>query len=104
METVFEGQPHEMVTLFTIEGDTLVLTHFCALGNQPCMRARATDNPAEIVFDFVSAGNLASPDEMHMHDAHYRFPGPDQLESSWTLWAGDAPQEVHSSVLVRATP
>ena len=39
-----------------------------------------------------------------MHDAHYRFPGPDQLESSWTLWAGGAPQEVHSSVLVRATP
>ncbi|MDP6520238.1 MAG: hypothetical protein QF724_04330 [Planctomycetota bacterium] len=104
METVFEGQPHEMVTLFTLAGDDLVLTHFCALGNQPYMRARSSAGTDEIVFDYVSAGDLSSLDEMHMHDARYSFPGPDQLETAWTLWAGGAPQDVHSSSLVRANP
>src|SRR5437868_15374337 len=39
VETVFPGTEHEMVTVYHQDGDDLVLTHYCMLGNQPRMRA-----------------------------------------------------------------
>jgi hypothetical protein len=34
-ETLFPGQPHEMVSIYYRVGADLVMTHYCALGNQP---------------------------------------------------------------------
>ena len=39
LETVFPGQDHEMVTVYTVDGSDLVLIHYCVLGNQPRMKA-----------------------------------------------------------------
>ena len=39
-ETIFPGQPQEMISVYTVEGDDLVLTHYCAAGNQPRMAAK----------------------------------------------------------------
>src|SRR5262245_32491894 len=38
-ETIFPGQPHEMVSVYTVDGPDLVMTHYCMLGNQPRMKA-----------------------------------------------------------------
>ena len=38
-ETLFPGQPHEMVSVYHRDGADLVMTHYCALGNQPRMKA-----------------------------------------------------------------
>src|SRR5689334_15625073 len=38
-ETLFPGQPQEMVSVYTAEGPDLVMTHYCVLGNQPRMKA-----------------------------------------------------------------
>ena len=40
-ETMFPGQPHEMVSIYTADGPDLVMTHYCMLGNQPRMKAAA---------------------------------------------------------------
>ncbi len=37
METLFPGTAHEMVTMYHLEEGKLVLTHYCAAGNQPRM-------------------------------------------------------------------
>src|SRR5260221_1755566 len=37
-ETIHPGQAHEMVSLYHMDGKDLVLTHYCALGNQPKMK------------------------------------------------------------------
>ena len=45
-EALFPGTSHEMLTVYHLEGDDLVLTHYCAMGNQPRMklaRAAGTD-------------------------------------------------------------
>src|SRR5215203_87185 len=34
-ETLFPGQPHEMISVYTIDGLDMVMTHYCVLGNQP---------------------------------------------------------------------
>src|SRR4051794_20746253 len=38
-ETLFPGQAHEMISIYHRDGTDLVMTHYCALGNQPRMKA-----------------------------------------------------------------
>ena len=53
VETVFPGSPHEMVTVYYLDGPDLVLTHYCMGGNQPRMRAKKAGGPR---LDFVFEG------------------------------------------------
>src|SRR5258706_15050581 len=51
-----------MLTVYYVDGDRLLLTHYCMAGNQPRMEARRINAAAgEIDFDFLDATNLASP-------------------------------------------
>src|SRR5690242_9923644 len=36
-ETLFPGTPMEMISVYHLDGADLVMTHYCALGNQPRM-------------------------------------------------------------------
>lgn len=73
----------EMVTLYHLDGENLMLTHYCMEGNQPRMRARRI-GPGEIEFEFVDATNLASPAAGHMHRALLKFTSTDQFQAAWT--------------------
>ena len=37
-ETIFPGAAHEMVSVYHADGKDVVMTHYCALGNQPKMK------------------------------------------------------------------
>src|ERR1043166_9358429 len=37
MERVRPGDPQATVTMFTVDGDHLIATHYCVVGNQPQM-------------------------------------------------------------------
>jgi len=56
----------DMVSMFHMDGDRLVMTHYCAVGNQPRMRASASPDGKTLTFNFVDATNLSSPDAGHM--------------------------------------
>jgi hypothetical protein len=73
-----------MITMYHLDGADLVLTHYCMLGNQPRMRAEPGTDVNRIEFKFVSAGNLKSPDDHHMHQATLTITGPDRLKAEWT--------------------
>src|SRR6516162_4262898 len=49
-ETLFPGSDHEMVTMYHRDGADLILTHYCALGNQPRLRAEPGEDINKIVF------------------------------------------------------
>ena len=58
---------HEMISMFNLDGaDKLVLTHYCAAGNQPRMQASVSPDGKTITFTFVDATNLKTPDAGHM--------------------------------------
>ena len=104
-ETLFAGTSHEMVTMYHLDGGRLVLTHYCAAGNQPRMVARSTEADRDsktIRFDFAGAGNLASPDDGHMHEAVMTIDG-DHLVSAWTFYEKGEPTEVARFDLRRKT-
>src|SRR5262249_24701218 len=91
VETLDPGGPHEMVTMIHPDGDGLMLTHYCAIGNQPRMKAKAS--PHKVEFKFVDATNLKSANDMHMHDVSYTFVDKDTLKSEWTNYVSGKPGE-----------
>ena len=104
MERMFPGSPHEMMTLYHLDGGDLVLTHYCAGGNQPRMRlveSSGTD-PVELRFDYAGGTNIDAAKDSHMHSARMSIKGPDALESEWTAYAKGKPAGAHKFVVARA--
>ena len=56
-----------MISMFHLDGERLLMTHYCGAGNQPRMVASTAPDGKTITFDFLDATNLASPDAGHMH-------------------------------------
>jgi hypothetical protein len=83
LETLFPGSDHEMVTMYHLDGDDLVLTHYCSLGNQPRLRAEPGKDINKLVFKFVSSTNLKSPDDHHINGATLTLDGKDHFKAEW---------------------
>ena len=86
-EIMFPGTGHEMTNMYHMDGDALVMTHYCAGANQPRMRATAADSTAEMIamkFDSVTDLNPAEP--YYMGAMTLVFHGPDRIEQRWTSY------------------
>jgi hypothetical protein len=90
-ETIFPGQPMEMVSLYTAEGSNLLMTHYCVLGNQPRMKADPKSGDNQIKFEFVGGSNLDPKKDKHMHAATLTIVDPDHLEIQGTGWENGEP-------------
>lgn len=89
VETLFPGTPHEMLTVIHYDKDDLVLTHYCALGNQPHMKADAKNAASkEVKFVCVGGTNMQSENDAHMHGVTYTFVDDDHLRSEWVHFEG----------------
>jgi hypothetical protein len=84
VETIMPGTDHEMVTVIHPDGDDLILTHYCALGNQPKMRAKTKGDDKKVAFEFTGATNMKSDKDMHMHNVTFTFVDKDTLKADWT--------------------
>ncbi len=84
IETITPGSDHEMVTMIHPDGDDLILTHYCMLGNQPQMKAPGKADGNKVAFTFVKATNLKSDKDMYMHDATFTFVDKDTVKAEWT--------------------
>lgn len=92
IERLFPGAPHEMTTLYHRDGADLVLTHYCAGGNQPRMRVAAPSPDASVLeFAFDGGTNLDAAKDSHMHSARIQRVGPDELISEWQAWNAGKP-------------
>ena len=87
METLFVGTEKEMITMYTMDGTDLVLTHYCAMQNQPHMRAEPAKDDKTIVFSYVSGGNMKSRDVAHMDSLTMTLTDDTHIRHDWTMWA-----------------
>ncbi len=84
METLFQGTPHEMVSMYHMDGPALVMTHYCAEGNQPHLKFDpAVSKPDLFVFSFVSGSNMDASKDGHIHGVVFRLVDADHLEGEW---------------------
>jgi hypothetical protein len=87
-ERLFPGTAHEMLTVYHLDGGDLVLTHYCAMANQPRMRlvsATGTD-PVELKFDFAGGANVDPAKDAHMHAGRLVLRGADKLDAEWAVY------------------
>jgi len=90
---LIERESEGMITVFHLDHDRLILTHYCMAGNQPRMLARSF-NPAsgDLQFAFLDITNLASPNAGHMHDVRFRFVDNNHLETEWQFYENGKPK------------
>ena len=85
METLTASGMDEMVTLYSIDGDSIALLHYCPTNNQPRMRATpAPGDVTKLVFSFQGAGNLPNLETGHEHKLVIEFQDKDHIVEHWT--------------------
>jgi hypothetical protein len=87
METLEMGKKGEgtMVTVYHLNGNNLMMTHYCSANNQPRMKAQpAAGEINSLTFSYLDATNLAPPDSGHMHGLVITFQDKDHMTQEWT--------------------
>ena len=86
----FEGAENDgMLTTFYLDGDRLLLTHYCEARNQPTLVAATIDDEAQrVAFRFDHGTNMKSRDSGHMDAVVLQFVDDDHVKSRWS-WYGD---------------
>jgi hypothetical protein len=84
METIVN---ENMVTIYHPDGDATLMTHYCAVGNQPRMRAQASRGNT-MAFKFVDAANLKGSTEGYMTGLVINFVDANHVTQEWTWKAG----------------
>jgi hypothetical protein len=102
VEELFPGSDHAMMTVYHLDGDELVLTHYCAAGNQPHLRLnRKSSTPDDLRFDFVSGTGFDPAKDMHMHEGRIRITGDNAAVAEWTGYNKGQPTGTHTFTLRR---
>ena len=94
-ETIFPGTGHEMVTLYHLDGPDLVLTHYCALGNQPHLKLDPASAKNRLDFKFVGGSNINPAKDMHMHEGSITIVDDDHIDWWWQAWQDGKAQDDH---------
>ena len=87
-EIMFPGTEHEMTNMYTLDGNSLVMTHYCAGGNQPHMRATGITR-GSLTFEPAGVSDLSAPDEPYMATMTLVFVDEDHIEEHWTSMRGN---------------
>jgi hypothetical protein len=101
VETLYAGQPTEMVSVFHMDGNQLLLTHYCALKNAPIMKFEKSDKPGEIKFAFSGGTNFDPKVDTHVHQGLFRIKDKNTVESIFVAFANGKPRPEGRAILKR---
>ncbi len=73
MSEILGKGPENMITMFHMDGDRLLMTHYCGAGNQPRLKVIASDAKS-VSFEFFDGTNIGLGDG---HMQHVSFTQPD---------------------------
>jgi len=85
------------LTMLYLDGDRLLLTHYCDAGNRPRMVARTSGDGKTVEFDFVDVAG--STEYGHMHHAVFTVIDANHHTEDWTyMMPGDKPMRAHADL------
>jgi hypothetical protein len=83
METMFAGTPHEMITMYTVDGDSILASHYCSGGNQPRLRMNPARSDANtLVFEFEAITGTTG--DHYINGVTFRFSGDGRAVEEWS--------------------
>ena len=93
-EMSISGRPDHPVTMFYLDGDRLLLTHYCDAGNRPRMAGKVSPDGKTLEFDFLDLSG--SNQYGHMHHAVFTFIDANHhIEDCTYMMPGDKPVRAH---------
>lgn len=82
------------VTMFYVDNDRLLLTHYCDAGNRPRMTGKVSPDGKRVEFDFVELSG--SNQHGHMNHAVFTMIDANHHTEDWTyMMPGDKPLHAH---------
>lgn len=67
VETWTMSPTRQSMTVYTLDGNRLLTTHYCPQGNAPRLAYAGTDASGAHRFDFIDGANLQNPQGSHEH-------------------------------------
>jgi hypothetical protein len=80
-------RPDDPITMFYLDGDQLLLTHYCDAGNRPRMTGKVSPDGKIVEFEFLDVAG--STKYGHMHHAKFTLIDADHHTEEWTYMQGD---------------
>ena len=78
----------DMITMFHLDGNRLMMTHYCGAGNQPRMVGTMSPDGKTVNFDFLDATNL-SAQPGHMNQMRLTMTDASHHAEDWDFLAPD---------------
>jgi hypothetical protein len=101
IESLFAGAPHEMVSVYFLEGADLVMTHYCSGANQPRLRLdRGASSADELRFAFDGGTNFDPAKDVHVHAGRIRIVDGERLDEEWEFF-GNGQRQSSGRFLLR---
>jgi hypothetical protein len=87
------GIPDNPITMFYLDSDRMLLTHYCDAGNRPRMTGKMSPDEKTVEFEFVDI--TGKNQHLHMHHALFTIIDADHHTEDWTFMMGDQPIHAH---------
>src|ERR1700674_3232378 len=81
-EMTGEGRPDDPITMLYLDGDRLLLTHYCDAGNRPRMAGKMSPDGKTVEFAFLDVAG--STEYGHMHHAVFTAMEANHNTAKWT--------------------
>jgi len=75
----------DMISMFHMDVDRLMMTHYCGAGNQPRMVAKASPDGKTFTFDFLDGTNIVPPTTGHMQHMVLTIVDENHHSEDWTF-------------------
>jgi hypothetical protein len=84
VETWTMSPTRQSMTVYTMDGDRLIATHYCPQGNAPRLQFTKTDPSGACHFIFLDGANLQAPEGSHEHVFWIKFDSAERVTRSET--------------------
>jgi len=101
VEHLFPGTAHEMLTVYHMDGDDLVATHYCSAGNQPRFKLEQPGESSDRLHFAFNGGSNMAPGDGHIHEGWLHFIDADHIEAEWVFWKDQKPEHSASFSMTR---
>ncbi|MGA2978623.1 MAG: hypothetical protein ABSD76_03435 [Terriglobales bacterium] len=81
MSEIHGHGPENMITMFHMDDERLLMTHYCGAGNQPRMKVISSDAKS-VSFEFFDGTNIG-PGDGHMQHVTFTEPDTDHHVEEW---------------------
>jgi len=85
MAETHAGNEPAMITMFTVDGDHLMATHYCSTGNQPQMITGVPDDLHNgVTFTLARVTGMKTSDDWHNTGVTISLDDPNHMTQRWT--------------------